>query len=153
MAVDRQRALVLKVGFDTGWFDRDALRCWIEREIDSAEQLSGPLLELTTLEDKPVRVISALLMELAAPFSQASAHRIELAMLGRMVEAERLHFEQAIRRLDWLATEEDGLDENERQELISISDSYDLAMSSGVGTVEEARSQFRAFTARYSNLI
>lgn len=150
MDLERQ-ALLLRVGFDLGLYDRADVADWVTSRVMAPEQLDGPLLELGTLAGRSDEDIASLLRDLAGPVPGGLAARIEIGLVGRMVAAGTSKLKPAIRRLFSLAYE--GLTEEEQGCIVQLDDGYDLAAAGTYGTIGQVRSDFADFTARYRDLV
>ncbi len=147
----KKQALLLRVGFDLGRYSRSDVSDWVTAEIMEADQIDGPLLELGTLAGKSDEDISGLLRDLAGPVPEGLAARVEVGLVGRLVEAGTMKLEPAIRRLLSLVYE--GLDEEEQGCIFQLDDAYDLAAAGTYGTMEQVRNDFTDFTGRYRDLV
>ena len=150
--MDSGAATLLSVGFDLGLYDRGTVRDWVDREIEAAEQLEGPLLELATISHRSDDDVAGLLRALARPAPEGFEARVEIGMIGRMVEAGEMTLKAGVRRLSGMAYGA-GLTGEEQDCIFEIVDGYDLAVAGTYGSLAEVRASFEELTSRHRSLV
>ncbi len=88
----------LLVSFETGLSTRDGVSDWVYAEIERHDELSGALLELTTLHGKDDLEVARLLRSLVPSTTGEPCARRELAALGDLLSAGRVAARAAVAR-------------------------------------------------------
>lgn len=134
-------ACQLSVAFQVGALSRTDVASWVDSQVELADSVAGPLLELCTLAPKTDSQIVELLDRLAGERD----NRRKIVWLAGAVREGRISLERAIRFLE--SSSCDWLSDNERQEVLRLADGYSLASSGTWGTLDDIHRDFEAFVS------
>lgn len=149
---ERVSALEMAVGFESGLYDRGNVVDWVSSEALARDRVEGPLLALCTLAHLRGDDIARELYALAAQEAElVPMAQVKLACLGLLVDANRIDLSAALDHR-WFLTAE-GLTEQECAAMEHLEYGYELAAWGTLGTLDQVRADFLAFTSRYRHLL
>ena len=137
----------LLVGFETGLYTRDDVSDWIYAEIERHDELSGALLELTTLHGKDDLEVARLLRSLVPSTTREARARRELAALGDLLSAGRVAARVAVYAASRIAARVSRDDHNKAMSLEARFEVAEIGVYANMADVER---DLAAFLARFA---
>jgi hypothetical protein len=144
-------AALLHCGFRLGYFSRQDIEHWADRQIEEQGQPSLELIELAILRGKHDMDVLALLSQASADLGPRLWIELTIGVIRQLYRDGRASLEWSIRELYLLARErqDDVLTKAEMGAIYRLDDGYDLAVSHTYGTVKEVENHFLTFTEPY----
>jgi hypothetical protein len=148
-------AALLHCGFRLGYFSRQDIEHWADRQIEEQGQPSLELIELAILRGKHDMDVLALLSQASAALGPRLWIELTIGMVGRLYRAGGASLESSVRGLFSLVLDnrDNALTNEEMGTIYWLDDAYDLAVRGTYGTVEDVEKEFLTFTEPYLTIV
>ncbi len=135
----------LSLGFSYGLYSLKDVGAWVDAKIlESPEDISEPLLALTSLKNRHMVDISNDLRALAGEVPKDVLARIELSVLLELHERGKMTLEVISERLPWIS---EPISREVYYEAMSLQDTFELA-EDGHGNLDEVKEAILEFLER-----
>jgi hypothetical protein len=139
--------LMLRMGFAHGLYSRSDVRAWVDQQIGLMANLPAELLDLATMAHRDDEEVIALLKGLERDLPELTTVRAELVVLGELYHRGTLSMAMVIHELAQIASQVEGLPEDEKSAIHSLDDG--LGLAGQCGTIEDVRRDLEEFVSRY----
>ena len=139
---------VLRCGYDLGFFDKTDIAAWADRRIESTENPSTELLDLSMIRQTHPLDVMNLLRSLGAA-DPATNIQTQIGFIGLLLANRSITTQRAIRGL-WPLVHEPGTTQEQQSQIYYLDDGYDLAVAGTYGTMADIERELREFVMPYA---
>jgi hypothetical protein len=139
---------VLRCGYEAGYFQKADITRWADRYIAELPEPCIELLDLSMIRETPPSDVVKLLQALES-LTPSAIIEARIGFVGLLRNERALSTRAAVRGLFPLAREP-GTTADQKSEIYSLDDAYDLATARIYGTMEEVEKLLASLVGPYS---
>lgn len=137
----------MQCGFYVGYFSRNDIEHWADKQIENTEKPSLDLIDLAILRGKHDWDVISLLFRVSSDIAPQVRTELTIGMIGKLYREDKLSLKSSVRTLLSMMLEDD--DECWRQyqgDIYCLDDGYDLAVDGTYGTIKDVETHLLTFT-------